>query len=164
MEQDLKRKTVKSKVCPNCKQEKVAVEFGMDRRSKTGLKSWCKVCSNKHRNDYRKKNPYQRYTFNSFIKETCRRFTSTLINYGFIEEPDECEVCGSDERLHAHHLSYENPLDVVFVCHKCHNQIHNDEKENRKSTKRTHKFPVRMDSSSPPEGFMGLHDGGQRMR
>jgi ribosomal protein S27AE len=34
-----------------------------------------------------------------------------------------CEVCG-DERVHAHHNDYSKPLEVVWLCAKCHHRLH----------------------------------------
>ena len=35
-----------------------------------------------------------------------------------------CEGCGKEVFLEAHHFSYNYPLDVLWVCRKCHNKIH----------------------------------------
>ena len=32
--------------------------------------------------------------------------------------------CGSESKTHGHHPNYELPLDVVWVCPKCHSRIH----------------------------------------
>lgn len=34
-----------------------------------------------------------------------------------------CEFCG-DEKVHAHHKDYSKPLDVIWLCAKCHNRLH----------------------------------------
>ena len=35
-----------------------------------------------------------------------------------------CEVCGSVERVHAHHDDYGKPLEVRWLCPKHHYQVH----------------------------------------
>lgn len=35
-----------------------------------------------------------------------------------------CSLCGTDENLHAHHKNYNRPLDVTWLCAKCHHRIH----------------------------------------
>lgn len=42
----------------------------------------------------------------------------------------KCVLCGSTEKLIVHHISYKNlgnepPEDLLVVCEKCHNKIHN---------------------------------------
>lgn len=32
---------------------------------------------------------------------------------------EPCEVCG-DYKSHAHHHDYSSPLDIKWLCHKCH--------------------------------------------
>jgi len=41
----------------------------------------------------------------------------------------KCSICGSTERLHLHHLTYENfgredIKDVAVMCENCHNKLH----------------------------------------
>jgi hypothetical protein len=40
-----------------------------------------------------------------------------------------CEVCGSKERMHAHHDDYLEPLNVRWLCAKHHSQWHRDNGE-----------------------------------
>jgi DNA-binding CsgD family transcriptional regulator len=35
-----------------------------------------------------------------------------------------CEVCGTDEKVHAHHHDYTKPLDVKWLCFQCHKASH----------------------------------------
>jgi hypothetical protein len=49
------------------------------------------------------------------------------MEFGILTRPDNCERCGSDHRLHAHHHNgYERPywLDVQWLCSPCHRTIH----------------------------------------
>lgn len=34
-----------------------------------------------------------------------------------------CEFCGT-ERVHAHHKDYSKPLEVVWLCARCHHRLH----------------------------------------
>jgi hypothetical protein len=41
-----------------------------------------------------------------------------------IFRPESCEKCGSVDRIQGHHDDYSKPLEVKWVCHSCHMQIH----------------------------------------
>jgi hypothetical protein len=44
---------------------------------------------------------------------------------GLILKPNICSVCNNvNERLQAHHQNYEKPLEVIWLCGKCHRSIH----------------------------------------
>lgn len=38
---------------------------------------------------------------------------------------EPCSVCNSTENIHAHHEDYSKPLDVIWLCNKCHHDKHN---------------------------------------
>lgn len=52
-----------------------------------------------------------------------------------IERADgECEICGSTRELEVHHLNYENlgyeePEDLMALCHNCHMEVHEEERK-----------------------------------
>jgi len=46
-----------------------------------------------------------------------------------------CEVCGTTKKVEAHHLDYENPLDVNWLCFEHHRDWH--QKNNKKEMKGT---------------------------
>lgn len=35
-----------------------------------------------------------------------------------------CAICSTDKNVHAHHEDYSRPLDVKWLCAKCHHRIH----------------------------------------
>lgn len=35
-----------------------------------------------------------------------------------------CEVCGTGDKVHAHHKDYAKPLEVVWLCARCHHRLH----------------------------------------
>jgi hypothetical protein len=61
-------------------------------------------------------------------KDRARRLLRQAIDRGEITRPSACEQCGREGRtsdgrayIHGHHhLGYERPLDVVWLCPFCH--------------------------------------------
>src|SRR3990167_6956341 len=39
-------------------------------------------------------------------------------------KPNKCEKCEQIKIVEGHHFDYEKPLEVVWVCRKCHSLIH----------------------------------------
>lgn len=35
-----------------------------------------------------------------------------------------CAICGATSHVHGHHKDYSRPLDVTWLCAKCHHRIH----------------------------------------
>lgn len=35
-----------------------------------------------------------------------------------------CEVCAGTVGIHAHHKDYAKPLDVIWLCARCHHRLH----------------------------------------
>jgi hypothetical protein len=35
-----------------------------------------------------------------------------------------CAICGAEEHVHAHHQDYAKPLEVKWLCAKCHHRVH----------------------------------------
>jgi len=46
------------------------------------------------------------------------------LSIGRIERRTECERCGSTERVQKHHADYSRPLDVEWLCTRCHGLEH----------------------------------------
>lgn len=60
-------------------------------------------------------------------KRGARLLANLAEDYGFlIKRP--CEKCGAPSD-HKHHEDYDRPLDVVWLCRKCHIQLHVDERD-----------------------------------
>jgi ribosomal protein S27AE len=60
---------------------------------------------------YRKEYP-ERYA--------AHRTLNHAVRDGKIIKPETCERCGLTERLHGHHADYSRPLEVEWLCAKCH--------------------------------------------
>lgn len=46
------------------------------------------------------------------------------IERGDFERPHKCEKCCAEGKVHGHHHDYSKPLDVQWLCPKCHIHVH----------------------------------------
>jgi rubrerythrin len=46
------------------------------------------------------------------------------IESGKIKKPKQCSACGNTGAIRGHHPDYSKPLEVVWLCHKCHCRLH----------------------------------------
>ena len=79
------------------------------------LKNRAKV--NKHANEYKKLHPE---------KQKARMALFTAQQYGRIIKPKICQGCFKKKELEGHHEDYSKPLEVVWLCIKCHAKLHAD--------------------------------------
>lgn len=45
---------------------------------------------------------------------------------GKLVKPDSCPKCGRESRIIGHHSDYSKPLEVEWMCNKCHHSLHAD--------------------------------------
>ena len=57
-------------------------------------------------------------------KTRARRLLRTAVLNGSIREPERCEACEGIGRVEAHHADYSKPLEVAWLCVRCHRQAH----------------------------------------
>lgn len=57
-------------------------------------------------------------------KYKARNAVNNGIRDGYLARGTECFFCGTSERLQAHHHDYSRPLDVFWLCPKCHGKLH----------------------------------------
>lgn len=82
--------------------------------------------------DYSKKMYYKhrdKYIQNSKDRQKKMWYTKLhSVTYSFIKKhnlyPDECCLCWSNKSIEAHHPDYSKWYEVIFICHKCHQNIH----------------------------------------
>ena len=43
---------------------------------------------------------------------------------GVLIKPSICQSCNSKEKLEGHHKDYSKPLEVIWLCRKCHKKNH----------------------------------------
>lgn len=54
-----------------------------------------------------------------------QRVRQAILN-GKMVRPDFCSVCGEREKVQGHHADYSKPLEVQWLCQKCHSRTHHN--------------------------------------
>lgn len=52
------------------------------------------------------------------------RILCNHVRIGDIRKYKRCQICNNKTSLHGHHEDYNKPLEVYWLCQKCHRQIH----------------------------------------
>jgi len=102
----------RTNLCPTCK------------KIRDGGSKYCRACANARAREWRKThplNPEQRKKAIIRAKVKMRLRRGLLIKY-------PCEVC-DDPKVEAHHDNYEHPYCVRWLCRKCHNDWHKNQRE-----------------------------------
>lgn len=58
-------------------------------------------------------------------KRKAHTAVSNAIRDGKLTKPDHCN-CGSTKRIVGHHEDYTKLLEVIWMCQRCHVQLHKD--------------------------------------
>jgi ribosome-binding protein aMBF1 (putative translation factor) len=135
-----------TKKCFKCEQIKIITDFYPHKQMGDGYLNKCKECAKldeklrriqnpervkqleqkrskkperiayakKHNQEWRQKNKlaYQAH---------CK--VNNALRNGKLIKPELCEICGLPSKLHGHHVDYSKPLEVIWLCAKCHGQI-----------------------------------------
>ncbi len=87
----------------------------------------------KRAKDWRKNNPELakikdalkiRYRKKNDPKDKARGILNRAIKSGKIVRPNICSKCLEPKRVQGHHFDYEKPLEVIWLCQKCHSLEH----------------------------------------
>lgn len=90
--------------------------------------NWEKVKD--YKREWRKKNPkkvceiQKRWSENNPEKMRSKYKYRTAVKNGTLVRPVVCSECEEEARIEGHHEDYDKPLDVIWVCNKCHNKLH----------------------------------------
>lgn len=121
------------KRCGTCKvfykannTEEFRSHFYKNRDELDGYMARCKKCDyklslNKKRN-HAKQNAAKRK--NAPIQHKARMILNNAVALKKILKPKECSKCLATGQIHGHHHDYSKPLSVIWVCRKCHKDIH----------------------------------------
>lgn len=134
-----------TKVCFKCKQQKSPVDFYKHPMMADGRLGKCKECTKKDvQENYRlRREQYSEYDAKRCQTPERKAQQRATIARARVRSPEKyrarqavgravrsgklrrmpCEVCGS-LRVQAHHHDYSKPLDVHWMCWRCHNDEH----------------------------------------
>jgi hypothetical protein len=76
----------------------------------------------------RNKRNYQKNIYDP-IKLKANKILNEAIRLKQIIRPKTCSICNEITKLDGHHADYSKPLEVIWVCRKCHRTIHKRLKE-----------------------------------
>lgn len=131
------------KKCCICKLEKPYTDFYKDRVTRDGYDFICKECNRLRYRDRRKdgvsyKKKDEKYYKNhrkeillrrkiwyqkNKIKVTAHFKVQRALYKGLLIRKN-CEICGSDKDINAHHEDYSKPLEVKWLCRTHHFRLH----------------------------------------
>lgn len=94
----------------------------------------CRPCNSEHARKYRRTEKGManirkalRKSINKYPeKQFARKKVSNAINKGLLVRPLTCSQCNVHGRIEGHHLDYDRPLDVLWLCTSCHAKHHKD--------------------------------------
>lgn len=66
------------------------------------------------------------------IKYYAKNVLNAAVRDGKIFKPSNCSSCGIECNPHGHHDDYSKPLDVRWLCVKCHTDFHNTVREKQR--------------------------------
>ena len=105
--------------CGDCKAWLPKDRFGKasDRRGVRGL---CRSCETARRRNYRERNRSR----DNMVQRAHKRVRRAVAS-GELVRPKFCEDCGAaPARIEGHHEDYSKPLEVDWLCGRCHRQRH----------------------------------------
>lgn len=82
------------------------------------MKQWHQQNKDKNNNNikaWHKRHPH-------YVK--CHKEYRLAVRTGKLIRPDNCMICNKEGKIEGHHHDYSKPLTVVWVCKKCHSDIH----------------------------------------
>ena len=121
------------KVCSHCKKIRPLGEFNKNRFREDGLKIHCRQCHNRAQKRHMK-NPRSRHLHNMAVARHQRKHPERhranqavymAVKKGKIIRPEVCPLC-EGVPVEAHHEDYSKPLDIDWLCKKCHTERHRE--------------------------------------
>jgi hypothetical protein len=86
----------------------------------------------------KKNEPVKKYKYKYPHKKKAHLYVELAVHYGHLIRPDRCSKCGVECKPQGHHHDYDLPLDVTWLCTKCHgfeHRINHAERLSEKTSK-----------------------------
>jgi len=135
------------KTCTVCKQEKTLGSFGVRLASKDSYCASCLECQRKRdkirwHKDKPKRLEFQRrylstkpgkeakkravdnWNEHNKVKRAANQIVNSAIKLNRLTKSYSCSECEKGGRIHGHHDDYAHPLQVRWLCSKCHRTWH----------------------------------------
>lgn len=106
---------MQAKKCSKCSQVKSLSEFNTRTDRPSSYRSECKRCQYDAQ--------YKRALQNRH-KIRAKDRARIAENKGILKRPNYCMCCHEIRKLIKHHPDYSDPYYVLWVCRKCHGEIH----------------------------------------
>jgi hypothetical protein len=87
--------------------------------------------SRRHRKTEKNKEWCRKYTRLKNEEYKARTLLGNAVRDGKILKPDRCTICDLIGKVDGHHKDYSKPLEVIWLCRKCHVAIHNSIKRRK---------------------------------
>lgn len=135
-----------NKRCKECGQIKPLSEFYVHQEMSDAHLNKCKVCVKERIRLYRRANPERVAAIDKIKNEKaklCSEFRFYRLEYQRAyrtpeiyrahnttrrhlkaTKPELCEHCRERKAENAHHPDYKRPLDVLWLCARCHQRLH----------------------------------------
>lgn len=136
-------------LCPTCRLWLPSSGFYRTKRTWNGLGSQCKACHSegvlRTRDKDRARDSSREYVGRARLRDPekfrarereasrhrprgekyrARTLLNNAVRDGRIAKPEACQACGAAARLTGHHADYSKPLEVQWLCYRCHGKVH----------------------------------------
>lgn len=117
--------------CTTCKSKvELHKHYTYTRKDGTLIQKYmCKVCSKNrfkkwhHKNKDKFREIIRKSERKNYLKVTARQKVRYALKVKKILKKDVCEIC-QESGTQAHHKDYSKPLDVIWLCIRCHSNEH----------------------------------------
>lgn len=108
------RENNKEKISVNNKEYRISNREKINEYNKEYYKEYFKTERGK---EVRRKSGFNQRTLNSLKVKARKKLNYEVMCGRIMKKP--CNVCG-ENKVEAHHSNYSRPLDVIWLCHRCH--------------------------------------------